>query len=189
MSSKCRTSHTHSRTFGIQVGTHGDGRRITGRAGSSARGAEPHDRRLRRGPAAALVLLCAVFWAGEAAAQTTAVSNLGFVGSNQLDMAEDVAYAQGFTTGSASGGYVLHSIQVHFREGTSSPGDLRVQLRGHSTSTGNPSAGVLSVTFTKPSDLGSAGSKTFTAPANTTLSANTTYYILLQYTEPNNRRR
>ncbi|MCY4122342.1 MAG: fibronectin type III domain-containing protein, partial [Acidobacteria bacterium] len=114
------------------------------------------------------------------------MSNLGLVGSDEHQMVEDRVYAQGFTTGSRSDGYTLHSIQVSFNSGSSSPGNLTVRLRGHDSANNRPASADLA-TLTKPSDLGSGGTKTFTAPANTTLSANTTYYILLGYTESANR--
>ncbi len=121
-----------------------------------------------------------------------AVSNLaqystgsqGFPGSGTV-------LAQGFTTGSKSGGYTLREVQVAFSLGSvgqdvGSISDLVAELRGFDTVNSRPASTVLA-TFTNPDEL-AAGHLIFTAPANTTLNANTSYYVHLKWTGSYSRR-
>ena len=75
-----------------------------------------------------------------------------------------------------TGGYTLHSILVDFDKKPSSSGNLTVVLREKDGDNDNPSL-TGSITLNKPGNLGSPGTKTFTAPANTTLTKETTYYV------------
>ena len=123
-------------------------------------------------------------------APARAVSNLaqystgsqGFPGSNTI-------LAQGFATGSESGGYTLREVQVAFSSASAglvnndsdvgSISDLDVELHALDPVYSRPASAVLA-TFTKPDEL-AAGHLTFTAPDNTTLNANTSYYVLLRW--------
>ena len=106
----------------------------------------------------------------------TAVSNLGLATDKTIALSNTALRVQGFTTGSRTGGYTLHSILVDFDKKPSSSGNLTVVLRSKDADTNNPSL-TGSVTLTKPGNLGSPGTKTFTAPANTALTKETTYYV------------
>ena len=77
--------------------------------------------------------------------------------------------AQGFTTGSNTAGYTLTSIRAYFPTVGSSP-SLTVTLHKHAP------ANAAIATLTNPTIT--TGDLTFTAPANTTLDASTTYYVL-----------
>ena len=93
----------------------------------------------------------------------TLVSNTPTTSSNHW------FWAQSFTTGSS--GATVSEIQIFLDQ---SVGDVSVRLR--SDNSGVP--GSLLATFTNPSSLPSGlVTATFTAPANTVLAANTTYWI------------
>ena len=84
------------------------------------------------------------------------------------------SYGQGFTTGPASGGYTLSSVEVAVQSlqgGTAS--DITVGI--YSESSSNP--GTLLHTLTTPASLPPV--TTFTAPSGTTLAPNTTYYVVI----------
>ena len=78
--------------------------------------------------------------------------------------------AQGFTTGSNTDGYTLTNIRAVFPTVGSTP-SLTVTL--HKDAPTNAAIATLTNPATMP-----AGQLTFTAPANTTLDAATTYYVL-----------
>ena len=83
--------------------------------------------------------------------------------------------AQSFTTGPRTGGYALTGITV-VSNGTGSalPAGLVATIRADSG--GNPGATVLA-TLTNPASLPLGVEAAFTAPANTTLAADTTYWV------------
>ena len=80
--------------------------------------------------------------------------------------------AQGFSTGDNSGGYSLSSIEVRFQGGAPNSA-LVVQL-----ATGLPSSTSVVATLSNPATL-TNGINTFNAPANTSLDANTTYFVIV----------
>ncbi|MDE2979572.1 MAG: cadherin-like beta sandwich domain-containing protein, partial [Gemmatimonadota bacterium] len=94
----------------------------------------------------------------------TLVSNTG---QPELVGATSTLHAQPFTTGSNPGGYVLTSVGVNFASTT----DGHVRILSHDSGPGTVVA-----TLTGPA-TNTAGIRTFTAPANTTLAADTTYYV------------
>ena len=100
------------------------------------------------------------------------VSNLGRTRnfSSSLITAD---IAQGFTTGAHPAGYVLDSVGVDF---ANTPAGVSVKI-----ATGLPSATNVVATLTNPTSLGS-GALTFTAPADTVLEANTTYWVVVEAT-------
>ena len=92
--------------------------------------------------------------------------------------------AQGFTTGTNASGYTLESIQPYFSTAISAGniGNLTVTLQSDSSG-----PGTILQTLTNPAMIPAAGDPpvatnagTFTAPAGTTLAANTTYFWVLE---------
>ena len=140
----------------------------------------------RRGPAlqllaAALLLACigALFPPGQAMAQSvqTLVKNTS---QTSYLIANSTEQAQGFTTGRNSTGYGLTSVGISFGAGSSSTDPV---VKIYTTdSDGEPDSEF--VTLTNPASLRELALNTFTAPADTTLSANTTYAVVI---DPNER--
>ena len=90
----------------------------------------------------------------------------------------DRVIAQGFTAGSNPSGYTLSSIEVNLARAPGNPANLTVAL----WSPGNTyRPGKLLHTFTNPGSL-SRGRQAFTASTNTMLAANTTYFVVMEYT-------
>ena len=105
------------------------------------------------------------------------VSNLGQPSDNSY-ITEDYSVAQAFTTGAASGGYALGSIDaVNGTSGlTQSDRDtIRAELWSADTN-GAPDSKVADLTV--PAHPIAAGTVSFAAPANTTLTASTKYYAV-----------
>ncbi len=124
--------------------------------------------------AALLIVLGAAVAAPEQAAaqtETTFLSNTGQAlafGSNNLR-------ATRFTTG--AGTYTLSSVGIDIGTLPSPAPTPLVQIYGHS-GTGVGAPGTLLATMTNPATLVSNAVNVFTAPANTTLSANTNYWVV-----------
>ena len=103
------------------------------------------------------------------------VSNLGqttftttiTIGSNPV--------AQKFTTGSATAGYTLASLEIDFAAAVGTPANLRAELWS-ATSGGAPDSKLASLTV--PSTVG-AGAVAFAAPSNTSLDASTSYFVVV----------
>ena len=135
---------------------------------------EPAKRRERSaGMAACIMLLLAIGSAGapSAHAQNTLVSNTGQT-ARFIASLDDLA--QSFRTGSHSRGYILSSV------GIVTAGHPSFSARVCTVdSSGNPTSSCTSLTA--PSSF-AAGTVTFTAPANTTLTANTTYTVRISGT-------
>ncbi len=129
--------------------------------------------------AAVLVLL--LLGAGTAKAQTTQVSNTG---QTLADGSLIVGFSGGskwenstsFTTGSQSGGYTLHSVDVRF--GSASSGCSPSASIYSTTSGGAPDSSVHALT--SPSSVAANAVNTFTAASGATLDASTTYSVVLQ---------
>ena len=128
-----------------------------------------------RVPGAALALAAALFlgFAASAAADVL-VSNRSH--TNGLYTPLQSYRAQAFTTGSNAAGYDLDSISIRFHTAMDSP-TVEVTL-WTVASDGDPGAQV-GLAFTSPSSLRRAFNE-FTAPANTTLAANTSYLAVLR---------
>ncbi len=134
-------------------------------SGSRGRGA-PLCRNFRGVLAAALLVLFGIAPAAEA--QTTLVSNL-----NQTDStSEAYQLATSFTTGTNAAGYTLSAVDIVL--GSFPDRGLVVVIREDSSS----KPGDRVVRFTSPGSL-EDGTNTFTAPANTTLAASTTYWLVV----------
>ena len=139
--------------------------------------------RLCRAAAACLVGLAVLGFAGTAAqAQTSAtlVSNLGQATDGTTVSLAGIDVAQGFTTGNATNGYVLDAVVVDMSmaapPNTPPSSALTVHL---ATGVSATSAGTTVATLTNPATL-AVGENRFTAPAGTTLSAGTQYFVVLQ---------
>ena len=140
----------------------------------------------RRNPArilAAAVLLATLLlvflFPSVAQAQSVAVSNLDQFNTSAALLLDEKSFAQSFTTGSNSDGYVLTDIQLDFAVGTSAPGDLVVDLRR--ASGGDPGTAANKIAnLTVPGTL-DAGVHAFSAPASTVLDADTTYFVYIQF--------
>ena len=123
------------------------------------------------------LLALATLTAGAAAAQDAYVSNAGQGGAIGQNISSTQSHAQEFTTGSESGGYALGSIGLTFNENVSNTGELTVTINSED-SDGNP--GTVVATLTKPSSLTSGTEELFFAPSNTTLSADTSYFVTVE---------
>ena len=108
------------------------------------------------------------------------VSNLGQLTAGALTTASRVQ-AQGFTTGSASGGYTLSSIEAVLRTTVSAANRATIRAELWSAATGGgPDSKLASLTV--PSSISTTATTNtvaFAAPANTTLAASTTYYLVI----------
>ncbi len=98
--------------------------------------------------------------------QTTFTTTLA-IGSNPV--------AQKFTTGSATAGYTLASLEIDFAAAVGTPANLRAELWS-ATGAGAPDSKLASLTV--PSTVG-AGAAAFAAPSNTSLDASTSYFVVV----------
>ncbi len=98
--------------------------------------------------------------------QTTFTTTLA-IGSNPV--------AQKFTTGSATAGYTLASLEIDFAAAVGTPANLRAELWS-ATSGGAPDQKLAGLTV--PSTVG-AGAAAFAAPSNTSLDASTSYFVVV----------
>ena len=130
-------------------------------------------RPLRRAPILATLWTTLAFAAAPASAEVL-ISNMGQTqGFGTTYSGND--FAQGFTTGSNAGGYTLSDIEVRFGGSVAPPSNLVVGLAsGVSTSNGGST-----VRLSNPAML-SAGVLTFTPASATTLSANATYFVIVE---------
>ncbi|MCY4141081.1 MAG: fibronectin type III domain-containing protein [Rhodobacteraceae bacterium] len=109
----------------------------------------------------------------------TLVTNLGNSLSTPVNLANH-DHAHSFTTGANTHGYALTAIVVKFltvANGGAAPSGVTVKV-----GTGDPHSLTGEITLTNPSNLASAGDLSFTAPADTTLSAGTTYWVVIEGT-------
>ena len=116
---------------------------------------------------------------------TVLVSNIGQTQGQDTNWPTTLARAQGFTTGSNAGGYTLASIEFKLNAGTALTDAQIARLRAElwsATTTGAPDSKIVSLSA--PSSV-TSGNVAFTAPANTTLMAGTTYFAFW-YRSPNN---
>ena len=111
-------------------------------------------------------------------ADVTLISNVGqtaATGAAQVSTSQ--SQAQGFTTGSDSGGYTLGSVELAVSSFSGTASDITVSI--YSESSVNP--GTVVHTLTTPASI-SAAVTTFTAPSGATLAASTTYYVVISTT-------
>ena len=112
---------------------------------------------------------------GPGAALVSNVGQTAATGAAQVSTSQ--SQAQGFTTGSDSGGYTLGSVELAVSSFSGTASDITVSI--YSESSGNP--GTVVHTLTTPASI-SAAVTTFTAPSGTTLAASTTYYVVISTT-------
>ena len=102
------------------------------------------------------------------------VSNLGQAAhSAGVSATDSQDLAQGFTTGSRSGGYTLGSVELDVTGFTGTASDVTVSI--YSESGNDPNTAVH--TLTTPASI--SGPTTFTAPSNAILAADTQYYVVI----------
>ena len=110
------------------------------------------------------------------------VSNIGQTLSSSTQLALN-EMAQGFETGDNTGNYTLESIDINFASLPVSGDGIKLTVRLWSaTSSGLPDSSL--ARLSNPSDLSTQSGeyiKTFTAPANTVLEAETIYFVHMSY--------
>ena len=151
------------------------------RAPSSARRPAPATFRSRALAKAAGTLLALAALGGgalPASAQTARVlvSNIAQDQDDSFQLGSASDAAQSFATGSNADGYTLSSIELRiYSETAATPPTVKVF-------SGSAASGTEVATLTGPASLpADAGSNyTFTVPANTTLAASTTYYVVAE---------
>ena len=121
------------------------------------------------------------------------VSNLGvgLAGSGGIQRTLGAArsgFAQAFTTGARTGGYLLGSLGIqvsHFFDGSTVGDHLRVTVNG-ATSEGGP--GAAHCTLTHPSSFSTPGVSAFEAPTGAgscpPLATETTYFVVIEWVNP-----
>ena len=102
------------------------------------------------------------------------VSTIGQEASSGQGNLSAFDLAQGFRTGANSGGYTLQSIELDFRD---TPSGVTVTL---ATGVSASNRGTPVATLSNPTLA--SGVLAFSAPANTTLSASTTYFVIVSAT-------
>lgn len=123
-------------------------------------------------------LFLALALAGTAQAQETYVSNIGNATSSSRSFGLDVA--QLFTTGPRAGGYPLGSVDVFFYSIGDDP-DIAVEIWSTSGTGSNAEPDAKLYDLTTPASIASASSSvlSFTPATSRTLSASTTYAVVL----------
>ena len=120
----------------------------------------------------ALATLLALPLQAQAQSVTTYISNTG----QTTDNASMLVRATAFTTGNKSGGYPVFSVAIYV--GPQRPGTSPTPLvRIYEDTSGNPGS-TLVATMTNPGTRLDDTVNIYTAPANTTLSASTTYWLV-----------
>ena len=123
--------------------------------------------------AAALIVFALVFLSGALPASAQTVDLVSNTGETLGSGGDDAYQAQSFTTGANADGYTISEVQISMF-GTSGA-RTSVKIRDNNA---DNEPGDLVATLTNPGSLSTTQSlHTFTAPANTTLAANTTYWI------------
>ena len=106
------------------------------------------------------------------------VSNIGqTAATGAANVSTTQSSAQGFTTGTNSGGYTLDSVELAVTPFDGTASDITVSI--YSESSGDP--GTLVHTLTTPGSL-SDPVTTFSAPSGATLAPSTTYYVVASTT-------
>ena len=109
------------------------------------------------------------------------VSNIGQSDDGDQEISNN-EMAVGFTTGGTTGGYTLGSIEILIQLATSTfdIADLTVTLWNEDPVT-NDRPGSSIATLTNPGSISANEVATFTAPTNTTLAADTDYFVHLSH--------
>ena len=115
------------------------------------------------------------------------VSNIGQTGLDTGLRPTILARAQGFTTGTNSNGYTLESIEIRTRVQTAALTTQQIatiKAELWSASSGKPGRKLADLTVPSSFPVGARNS-TFSAPAGTTLAANTEYHVVVYTTAEN----
>ena len=140
--------------------------------------------RFARAFAAAALLALSGALALPATAQAQEIvllSNLGQTADDVLDgtpVHSAIDFVQGFTTGSNADGYHLASIDLDIVRVPDTPADVTIALWS-ATSDTEPGASI--ATLTHSTGTWVTGLNAFSAPADTELDANTTYFVHMAY--------
>ena len=139
----------------------------------AARGSGGRFRRL----AAALFVFAMLGTALPAAAQTviTLISNSGQTSGFSVTGS---IQSQPFTTGDHPGGYTVTSVEIKIEDLRANARDVKIVPNANN---GEPDLSDVNtvISLSSPSSYSANSLNTFTAPANTTLTANTTYHVLV----------
>ena len=114
--------------------------------------------------------------------QQVLLSNLEQSTSDGSVISNTIVFAQGFTTGSQAGGYVLSSVELGVFAVPNTPASVTIALWS-ATSASEPNASV--ATLTHSTGTWATGVNAFNAPADTELDANTTYFVHIAYSGGN----
>ncbi|MDE0232071.1 MAG: fibronectin type III domain-containing protein, partial [bacterium] len=116
------------------------------------------------------------FTTSTAVAANTLISNHGQLATGSQTAAfHDLA--QGFSTGSNTGGYLLTSVELGQWTTTGTPGRTLTAT----IATGLPSATTAVATLISPLNSNDGTTLAFTAPPGTVLNASTTYWLVLEF--------
>ena len=128
-----------------------------------------------------MIALVAVFaLPGGIAQAETVVSNIGqSTVTPRAIVSSTQSQAQAFTTGSAAGGYELESVDLEVLNFVGTTSHISVSI--YSEASGEPGSEVHALS--NPSTIAGNGVRTFTAPANATLGASTTYFVVISSTD------
>jgi len=110
---------------------------------------------------------------------TIYLSNLGQPSTGSFAVGSDSWLAMYFFTGNNTGGYVLNSIQLAMTDASGTPNGFTVMLCGVGNQPGGPVPGSSLGTLSGSTDPATGGIFTYTPASNLTLSAGTSYYIVL----------
>ena len=121
-----------------------------------------------------VLALAALLGAGTASAAQL-VDNLGqLTASGDASVTSTQSQAQAFTTGNATGGYGLDSVQLQLSAFSGTTADVTVSIN----SVGMNGPGSAVHTLSNPATI-STGTQTFTASSGATLAASTTYFVVI----------
>ena len=112
-----------------------------------------------------------------ASTDTTLVANIYVSTSSFVLNASFPKFAQSFETGSNSGGYNLASVGIKFKTVPTQSSDVEVTIREDDS--GDPSDTAFA-TLTNPATFTISAVNTFTAPANTVLAKDKTYFVHIE---------
>ena len=129
---------------------------------------------------AALGLLLSTVQAQES--DEVLLSNFGKDWDDETNFQSSIVFAQGFTTGSNSGGYHLASIELDVERIPGDPDEVTIALWS-ANSDQEPGASL--ATLTHSTGTWATGVNTFNAPGDTELDADTRYFVYMAYSGSN----
>ncbi len=114
---------------------------------------------------------------GTQAQGTLYLSSLSTTSTGTAPVGSNSWLAAGFGTGNNAGGYVLNSIQLGMADASGTPGGMTVMI--YSWAEDPKDVGSSLGTLTGSANPSSAGTYTYTAPADFSLSPTTLYYVVI----------